>query len=161
VSLSLLKNVGIGLLHFVVATVAVSVGSAFVFSFLKPVLHVFMLGRSANSDAVLWCRFFPFQASVAFACSWHLARRGGGVGAARIVRLIWIVPSVWLLFLIAVWRDQSSLGESRWQHFLWSRSAQALRIQIVSTLPLITTLAYALGNYCGAGNSSKNLAGPN
>lgn len=147
--LSQLKNVGIGLLHFVVATVGVSVGSALAFYSLKPLLLLFMSSRTANSDTVLWCRFFPFQASVAFACSWQLARRGGSVGTARMVRLFWIVPCVWLLFLIAVWRDQSFLGESRWQHFLWSRSTEALRIQIVSTLPLITTLAYALGNYCG------------
>ncbi len=156
-----LKNVWIGLLHFVVATVGVNVGSALVFYSLTPLLHVFMSSGTVNSDTVLWCRFFPFQALVAFASSWHLARKGGRVGAANIVRLLWIVPSVWLLFLIVIWHQQSSLGESRWQHFLLSRSPEALRIQIVSTLPLITTLAYALGNYCGASNPSKNLPGPN
>jgi hypothetical protein len=158
---SLLKGVGIGLLHFAVATVGVSVGSALVFYSLKPLLYVFMSNRTVNSDTVLWCRFFPFQALVAFACSWHLARRGGRAGATSIVRLLWIVPCVWLLFLIVVWHHQSLLRESRWQHFFWSRSTEALRIQMVSTLPLITTLAYALGNYCGASNPGQNLAGPN
>jgi hypothetical protein len=161
VNLSLLKSMGIGLLHFVVATVGVSVGSAFVFYSLKPLLYIFMSSRTANSDTVLWCRLFPFQALVAFACSWYLARRGGRVGAASMVRLLWIVPCLWLLLLIVVWNHQSLLDESWWQHFFWSRSPEALRIQIVSTLPLITTLAYALGNYCGASNPGKNLASPN
>ena len=158
--LSAVKISGVGLLHFVLATVVVSVVSALVFDSLRPLLYVFISSRAPSTDTVLWCRFFPFQALVAFACSWYLARRGGRVGAARIVRLLWIIPCVWLLFLIVAWHPQSSLSGNLWQHFFWSRSREALRIQIVSTLPFITTLAYALGNYCGATNPSKNMGGP-
>jgi len=148
-TVSRLGKLGIWLLQLLVATLAVPVATALLYYSFKPVLLIFTSDSFVRTDAILSLRLFPFQAMVAFGCAWRLARNDENLGADPVTRFVWIAPLIWWLFLIAVRQHQLVPGETRWQHFLWSRSADALRIQIISTMPLITALAYALGNYWG------------
>ncbi len=137
----------IGILHLCLAVFVINIGATLLYYSVKPLLLLIIRGSFVRSDAILAARFFPFQASLEFICSWYLVVRGGNFGSAFIARFVWIVPCVWWLLLFVGWHQQSVLAESRWQHFFWSRSPEAFRMQVVTTLPLITTLAYAFGNY--------------
>ncbi len=152
------RKLGIAILHFVVAALAVPISTALLYYTFKPILLAFTSSNFVRADAILSAKLFPFQALVAFVGAWYLARKSGNIGTEPVARLIWIGPCVWWLFLIATWHHPSVLGETRWQHFLWSRSADAFKIQVVSTMPLITTVAYAFGSYYGASKVGEDLS---
>jgi hypothetical protein len=138
------------LAHLVLATVAVPISSAILFFSLKPLLSVFMSSVALESDAPLTLPLFPLQAVLGLMTGLFLAVRAGEFGRDRTARYIWVVPAIWFLLFFASWQSRSVLVESRLEHFLWSTSLFSKRMQITTTMPSVTSLAYSLGSYMGS-----------
>jgi hypothetical protein len=140
-------SVGIALLHVLVATVGVAVSSAVLFYVLKPILSLFMSPVSLAHDIPLTLPFFPFQSLVGLLSGFLVFLGGGNFGRRREARAAWIIPAGWFLLLFLAWSPHSVLTESRWEHFLWGSLGDSKKEQFVTTLPLVTSITYALGNY--------------
>ncbi len=151
---ALFKALTIGIVYLFLSTVGVDLGSVLAYYALKPVLLLVIRNDFVRNNGLLSVRFFPFQALIAFACSWFLARRRGKFGPKPWVRFLWVVPGIWWILLFAGWYSPSTVGEARLHYFFWSRSREAFVIQVISTLPLISAIAFAAGNYCGSKNPS-------
>jgi hypothetical protein len=140
-------NLGIALLHVLLATVGVAVSSAILFYVLKPILSLFMSPVSLRHDVPLTLAFFPFQSLVGLLGGFIMFVGGGNFGRRREARAAWIIPAGWFLLLFLAWSPHSVLAESRWEHFLWGSLGDSKKEQFVTTLPLVTSITYALGNY--------------
>ena len=91
--------------------------------------------------------FFPFQSLVGLLSGFLIFVVDGKFGRSREARSAWILPVGWFLLLFLAWSPHSVLTESRWQHFFLSILGDSKKEQFVTTLPLLTSIAYALGNY--------------
>jgi hypothetical protein len=140
-------------LHLLIATFGVAVSSAILFYILKPVLSPFVAPAILRQDAPLTLPFFPFQSLVGLATGYLMAVKRGEFGKSRAARLVWIVPAVWFLLLFSAWGSQSVLAESRLEHFFWGSIGSSKKDQFLTTLPLLTSVAYAVGNYLGCKRS--------
>jgi hypothetical protein len=141
------QSVGIALLHVLVGTVGVAVSSAILFYVLKPILSPFISPASLGHDIPLTLPFFPFQSLVGFLSGFLVFVFDGKFGRSREARSAWIIPAGWFLLLFLAWTPHSVLTESRWEHFFWGSLGDSKKEQFVTTLPLLTSIAYALGNY--------------
>jgi hypothetical protein len=147
--LRLLRSLLTALLHLVIATVGVAVFSAFCFYGLKPVLAPFVARNRLIHDAALTLSFFPFQSLVGILIGFVLAASHGKFGRSRVARWVWTVPAGFLLLLLLSWSPRSVLVETRWEHFFWSTMPDSKKEQLITTLPLLTSITYGLGSYLG------------
>jgi hypothetical protein len=141
------RCVGIALLHVFVATLEVAVSSVVLFYVLKPILYPFFSPTILDHDMPLTLPFFPFQSLVGLLSGFLIFVVDGKFGGSREARSAWILPVGWFLLLFLAWSPHSVLTESRWQHFFLSILGDSKKEQFVTTLPLLTSIAYALGNY--------------
>jgi hypothetical protein len=145
-TLHVLQGVGIALLHVILATVAVPVSSAMLYYVVKPVLSPF---DSLGHDVPLIWPFFPVQSLVGLLTGFLLFVRRTRFGRSRVARFVWIIPAAWFSLMFLAWGSHSVLSENRWEHFFLSGLGDSKREQIFITLPLLTSVAYAFGNYLG------------
>jgi hypothetical protein len=101
-----------------------------------------------RSHSELILPFFPLQSLAGFAMGMLIAVKGGTFGRNRVARLTWIPTVLWLALLMTAWRP-SVLTEDRWTLFFLSRSRTGIRMQLLTTLPFLTSVAYSLGNCIG------------
>jgi hypothetical protein len=134
--------------HLVVATAGVAVSTAILFYGLRPVLLPFFSRASIADPALLLALpFFPLQLAFGFISGYVLASKGGPFVTDGAARYVWIIPTIWFTLFLLSWSSRSIFMESRWEHFIWSTSTSAKKIQSVTTLPFVTSVAYGLGSY--------------
>ena len=137
------RQVGFLLLHSVISTVGAALSSNYIFYSVKPVLAVFVSQASLAHDTLLLLPLFPLQSTVAFAIGNFLAFKRGEFFTSRTAGYVWVIPTVWfLVFFLA-------RGSNRWDFFVWSSDFPAKKFQLVFTLPIVTSVAYAMGNSAG------------
>jgi hypothetical protein len=142
-------EVAAALLHLVIACVAVPLlAVACVFSF-RSIVSVFISQRTLDPHTALTLPLFPLQSTTGFLTALSLARGGGRFGQNRAARFVWVIPVLWFLLFFLAWSPNSVLAEGRWNHFLWSSMRSSKNEQLVTTLPLLTSIAYALGSHLG------------
>jgi hypothetical protein len=146
--LRLLHALATALLHLLVATLGVAVSSAVCFYALKPILVQFVARDRLIHDALLSLPFFPFQSLVGFVTGFAFASRAE-VGRKRVARWVWIAPASCLLILFIAWSPRSVFIESDWEHFFWTAQSDSKKEQLITTLPLLTSITYGLGSYLG------------
>jgi hypothetical protein len=122
-----------------------------------------MLGPFLSSESLLhnfpltW-PLFPFQVSVCALGGLVVARKRGPFWEHRIAEWVWIAPALWLMLFLLSYGQSSSLGETRWQHFFWSETDAVRRMQISTTLPFVTSVAYALGHLLGRKTNGPSVS---
>ena len=141
------KIIAFGLYHQLLSTLGVIIVTSASFYSVKPILRLVMDSEGLRRDTALLVPFFPMQASVALVAGFALGRRHTAFGRTLAARLVWIIPLAWLLLLMATWRPSLLNPEDMWQHFFLSRSWSSVRIQLITTLPFVTSVAYAAGNW--------------
>jgi hypothetical protein len=143
------KGIAAGLLHLAIAVVAVPVITAASFFALRPLISFFVPQGALDPRSVLTLPLFPLQSISGFAIGFFVARRGGGLLQNKIAWWIWAIPALWFLVLFAAWPGE------RWVHFVWSNSPRSKTEQFFTTLPLLTSITYALGSAIGVRTASK------
>jgi hypothetical protein len=123
--------------------------SAVCFYGLKPILVPFVDRGRLIHDAALTLPFFPFQSLVGIVIGFVFAAGGSRIGGSSIARWVWIVPAGFFLLLLSAWGSRSLLLETRWEHFFWSTSPDSKKEQLITTLPVLTSIAYGLGSFLG------------
>ncbi|HZQ17073.1 MAG TPA: hypothetical protein VFA90_00010 [Terriglobales bacterium] len=149
--------------HLLIAVVVVPAITAACFLSFASLVSQFSSGTwLIYTHAALTIPLFPLQAVSGIAVGVLLAPRSYGF---RVARWVWILPAIWWTLLIVSWSSSSVLAESRFEHYLWSGSAEAKRAQIFSTLPFVTSIAYSCGSILAAAfrkeastNQTSNLA---
>ena len=94
----------------------------------------------------------------------------GGRTANRMFALwVWAVPALWMLFAVLVWNPTTGVGESVWGYFFggawWGLPASPVRgkwvaDQFTHTVPLYTSIAYALGAVLRRPRHSEQVSTP-
>jgi hypothetical protein len=137
-----LRDIGSFLFHLLIATLGVIFLSTLMFYATKPLLALLHVHQLIDHDVGLTIPFFPYQCIVGLCMGFWISKR---FESARkcVVRWVWLVPGTWFMLLCA--------GSSSpcWQHLVWSMAPWDKRIQLISTLPFLTSLCYALGNLLG------------
>jgi|SRR5271165_646775 len=141
------KIIAFGLQHQVLSTLGVIIVTSASFYSVKPILSLVMDSEGLRRDTALLLPFFPMQASVALVIGFALGRRQTAFGRTLPARLVWIIPLAWLLLLMGAWRPSLLNPGDMWHHFFWNRSWSSVKIQLITTLPFITSAAYATGNW--------------
>jgi hypothetical protein len=144
----LIRRVFFAASHLCLATAGVAVSTAILFYGVRPVLLT-IFSRAVVADPVflLALPFFPLQLAFGFISGYVLASKDGAFGKDGAARYVWIVPTVWFTLFLLTYSSRSIFTESRWEHFIWSTSTSAKKIQCVTTLPFVTSVAYGLGSY--------------
>ena len=133
--------------HVAVATIGVAFSTASLFFLLKPILSPFVARKGLDLNLLLRLPFFPLQAVLGFIVGYVWALKQNAFAQDRSARYVWIIPTIWFLLFFLSWSPASILIESRWDHFFWSNLPESKKIQLVTTLPLLTSMAYSLGSY--------------
>ncbi len=133
--------------HLVIATAGVAISTALIFFSLKPVLALVISPLSLATNSPLRLNFFPLQSLVAFVIGYFGGSSRSSFRGDKSARYVWVVPLVWFALFFLCWSPRSVLIENRWDHFFWSNTEQSKSEQLVTTLPLLTSLAYAIGSY--------------
>ena len=136
-------------LHSIVATVGVAQCSNFIFYSLKPILEIFISRESLIHDFPLLLPLFPLQAAAGLVIGSLIALKSARFGRMWVARYVWVFPALW--FSVLFW----ARGPERWNFFVWSADLPAKKIQLVSTLPLVASVAYSIGSYLGNYNRGK------
>jgi hypothetical protein len=143
------RGVAAALGHILVATVGVAVSCAFCYFLLKPVLFLFISRTSLALNLPLRLPLFPLQSAFGFAVGYIWASKPNAFGQDKSARYVWIIPTIWFVLVFITWPHASVLTGNRRDYFFWSNLPEAKTLQLVTTLPLLTSLAYALGSYIG------------
>lgn len=137
-----MRNCALYIGHFVAGTVIAIVISSALFYVLKPILMFLHLDAIVRGDMLLLLPLFPFQALVSFVMGIQQTRYIGPTKGRRGL-WIWIPPLLW--FLLWTLAEHGHVASS----LLFSSSFQYKRIQLFTTLPLVTALCYSLGTSVG------------
>jgi hypothetical protein len=145
-----IKRVAIALGHLAMATMGVAVTTVSAFFLLKPILLPFVSRTSLDLNLPLRLPLFPLQAVLGFVVGYVWASKQNAFGQDKSARYVWIIPTVWFMLFFISWPHASVLAESRWDHFLWSNAPDSKQLQLVTTLPFLSSITYALGSRCAA-----------
>jgi len=137
------------LLHFALAIIVVPLATAACFFSFRSLASLFISYKTLSPHWALTLPFFPLQSTSGFLTAFWLALRGGRFGQSRTAQFVWVIPVAWFLVFYLAWNPHSVLTESRWDHFFWSGTSGSKNEQLVTTLPFLTSFAYALGNHVG------------
>src|SRR5579885_3746843 len=130
-SLTLLRGIGVFLLHLLIATIGIIFCSTLMFYALKPVVSALHFNRLVDHDYLLIMPFFPYQSTVGFSVGvWVTTRLHTRM--SNLMAWVWAVPALWLGLLCA------GAGAAWFQRFFWSMSAWDKKVQLISTLPFLT-----------------------
>lgn len=138
--------------HLAISTLGVGMTVGMFFFSIRPVLPASLWAHGY----VLSLPFFPIQVTVAIAAGYVLARKKGLFWTDSNARLVWIVPTIWMLFMFFSYRPYSALNESRWQHFFWTDNPRSRGMQLGVTMLFLTSIAYALGNMLGRASRPRD-----
>jgi len=144
-----IKRVAFAFGHLVVATAGVAISTAICFFLFKPIFSLFVSRTSSALNLALRFQLFPLQTAFGFVAGYASSLKQNAFAQDRSARYVWIIPTVWFMLFFLSWSPASILLESRWDHFFWSDLPESKRLQLVTTLPFLTSVAYALGSYAG------------
>lgn len=143
------KHIAYGLGHLIIATAGVAISAAVLFFSLKPVLGLVVSKSSLALNSPLRLELFPLQSAFGLVAGYFGSLQQNAFSRDRSARWVWVIPGIWFMLLFAAWSQSSILRESRWERFFWSSVPESQTMQLVTTLPLFTSIAYALGSYVG------------
>jgi hypothetical protein len=136
-----LKEIGKLLLHTTIATVGVAISANFVFLALQPILTAVVPSAYLAPHAAFVVWLFPWRSLIALGMGALLAVKAGEFGRSRTACFAWVIPAAWFaIFLV-------TKGPLRWEFLFRNSDIASRRVQLVVTLPLLTSGAYAIGNY--------------
>lgn len=144
-----IKSIVFALGHVLIATFGVAVSSAVLFFAIKPALSFFLSAASLSLNSPLRVTLFPIQATFGFVVGYLVTLKQNVFARSKTGAYAWVVPALWFILHFIAWAPPSVLRESRWDHFVGSDLPSAKGVQLVTTLPLITSLTYSLGSYIG------------
>jgi hypothetical protein len=147
--MSLVKSAGYFLIHFLIAFLGAGVLVAFGWHLVRSLLSPVLPPDALRREEVLVLPFFPLQNISAFLLGVTLTRMRSEFAKATVARWIWIIPLIWLLFVIVV--HQTPAG--------WSMFSLPFQLRIISVLPFMESVFYALGHRMGM-RPSASAASP-
>lgn len=148
-SFASLRNISFFLLNLLSSTIGMIFCSTLMFYAIKPVLTRLHLDVLVNHDFGLVLPLFPYQCMVAFCVGFWITRKFEFARTIA-VRWVWVIPAIWFVLLCA------GSSSSCWQHFVWSMDPRDKRVQLLSTLPFLTSMCYALGNLLAIKTSRRH-----
>jgi len=134
-----LRNIGVFLFHQLIATLGIIFSSTLMFYAIKPLLALLHLHQLIDHDFVLGMPLFPYQCIVGLCTGFWITRRFDSA-RKNAVRWVWVVPGIWFMLLCA--GSSSPCG----QHLVWSMAPWDKRVQLISTLPFLSSMCYVLGS---------------
>lgn len=135
--------------HLVTGAWGIGVISAMSFYSVKPILGFFFRQSVLQRDAILLIHFFPIQCCTALITGFVLFLRGGSIFRNRVGTWVWLFPALWFLLNIMAWESQGPTNSHWWYYFFLSSQPLAQRRQLITTLPLLTSVLYAVGLQIG------------
>lgn len=154
--LVVIKRAAFAMGHLTIATVGVPISTAIVFFSVKPILAFFVSPLTLAMNLPLRLGLFPLQTAFGLAVGYLVARRQNTFGRDKSAYWVWVIPGIWFLLFFLSWSQPSILAEGRLDRFFWSSSPESKTRQIVTTLPLLTSISYALGVLVGTRRSSSS-----
>ena|SRR5882762_1705411 len=140
---SFLRSLLLVAVHLLISTLGVVICSSALFYALKPALLLFLSKTVVTHDIPLLLTLFPLQSLVGFAIGTWYSLKADWIAESRAARLVWIIPALWLLMWLILG------GPARRNSLLWSTDLDSKKVQLITTLPFMTSTSYALGNYFG------------
>lgn len=144
-----IKTFLVASLHVIAATIFVPFICTLTFYSIKPVLPLILSLTSITSDAPLLLPLFPMQMVTGLLFGLWVSKICNTNNLVT-AYFAWIVPLCWFLIICTAWSPGSVFAESRWTRFIWSNSLLDKKAQLVTTLPLVTSLTYATGAWLGS-----------
>lgn len=144
-----LRVLGYALGHFLLAILGFPIATTYFFYVAKPMLGPFMSSESLAHNFPLTWPLFPLQASVCLLGGFLVARRRAAFWKHRVAEWVWVPPALWLMLNLLAYGQASGPEETHWYHFFWNGTYAVRRMQIHTTLPAVTSIAYALGHLLG------------
>lgn len=129
--------------HSLIAIVAIPIVTTSAWYFTNELIGAISFNRIALPSTLLVLPFFPLQITASFSVGSLLYRWGGAFGRTRAAQLSWLMPLLWFLFMVSgtFFFDHKNIYE-----VFFSSNAASRRLQVFTTLPLLTTLSYSVGN---------------
>jgi len=113
---------------------------------LWPVLRAIPFFYRSNMLAI---PFFPVQSLIGLAVGVAAARSRNVFWENKVAERVWVLPAVWMLFLLMSYKPQSLIDEDRWRHFFWPDLHGVPLFQKLTSLPLLVSASYAVGHLAG------------
>ncbi len=153
----LVRSIVLALAHQILAVIGVPVLCAFSLHMISPLFsYLFPAWQIFTGDALLVVPLFPLQTLAGFGTGFILATKQNEFGKHVSAMFVWIIPTIWFAILLLAWTPHSVFVESRWQHFIWSNEYASKKNQLGTTLPFMTSVAYAVGSLVGSKFSRPN-----